>query len=408
MSLYFKNSLWIMLEKIALNFGGLIAYVLVSNYLGPDKFGLISFAISLTLIPITISQWGANHVVSNYTLIDKSKSISIIYGSLHFRILIFITSSLLIYLFLLYNNKGLYNSNVILVFLISHIFIGLDIYQFYFLSSNNSKINALSSLLSRTIAILLRVLFVYLSLEVYWFSFPFLVFGIINFYIKSRKVKGLNNEIKKPILKDFIFNGFPYLLSSLLTIVYMKVNDYLIISMVDMKSLAIYNVALTLGFAWTFIPQSFSLSFLNKALSCNNFDKSRKELFKTHLFVCALSIPIIIFIFFFSKDIIGLLFSDSYSNASEILPLLSIAGLFSILGVFNNRIIGYFEEGKSYLYKKVFVTSIISLFIGWFLVSSYGLIGAVYSLCITELFSFTVANYFFKRGLIFKIHFNLR
>jgi O-antigen/teichoic acid export membrane protein len=61
------------------------------------------------------------------------------------------------------------------------------------------------------------------------------------------------------------------------------------------------------------------------------------------------------------------------------------------------------EGGFNYLLKKIICLMVISLPLSWWLIQGYGIMGAAWSVFVSELLSLTVMNYFFKNGVIQRI-----
>ena len=104
---------------------------------------------------------------------------------------------------------------------------------------------------------------------------------------------------------------------------------------------------------------------------------------------------------FFSESIIAITFGKDYMTSSSLIPFLSVSSVFAIMGSVSYRII-INQGGYSFLMKKMAVMAIVSVSLSYLLINKYGLSGAVYSVLIVELISATFANYFFKKGMIFK------
>ncbi|WP_426369757.1 oligosaccharide flippase family protein [Pseudocolwellia sp. HL-MZ7] len=102
MMIYLKNSFWMMLDKVFILGGGLFVYIIVSNYLGPSEFGKIAFAVAISSLPITISQWGANQVIYKIAVIKPLRSIRYIFSTEKLRFLIYIIVCCPIIFFLVY------------------------------------------------------------------------------------------------------------------------------------------------------------------------------------------------------------------------------------------------------------------------------------------------------------------
>ena len=104
------------------------------------------------------------------------------------------------------------------------------------------------------------------------------------------------------------------------------------------------------------------------------------------------------------KWIITTLYGAAYSEAYHLLLILAAATMCSGLGTVAARLM-IKEENYSYISKKMLVVAISALPISYTMIQLFGLIGAAYSVFLIEFLSLTVFNYFYKNGLIFKIHF---
>ncbi|HHI5025611.1 TPA: hypothetical protein ACP5VK_004732, partial [Vibrio parahaemolyticus] len=139
--------------------------------------------------------------------------------------------------------------------------------------------------------------------------------------------KGDNVPVNKRYALHFIQSGKLFLFSSLLTLAYTKANDIILTATTSYSNLAIYNVALTLSFAWTFIPLSIGTSYLTRAIETKIDD----DFVNLHRYMLISSLPILIGLYFLSDFIVELLFDESYSSAKEILFILSISSFLSTL-----------------------------------------------------------------------------
>ncbi|WP_441002129.1 oligosaccharide flippase family protein [Pseudocolwellia agarivorans] len=407
MMLYFKNSLWMMLDKIFILGGGLFVYILVSNYLGPNEFGKIAFAVALSSLPVTVSQWGAHQVIYKVAVTNPLRSIRYILSTEVFRFFIYIVLCIPIVLFWFTSERYIDDLFTLTAVLLSHIFVGMDIIQYHYNGILKSKINATSSMISKSISMLNRLAFVYCKVDAKWFFIPYFLNNLCSYILRRKQLPKAQFKNKEYFKKSFIKSGSPFLIVAVFTIFYTKISEIILGNLTNYSELAIFNVALTLGFAWTFVPTSIGFSFLTKVLLSDEETERVVGYSIILLLVFISSLPFLIIIYYFSPLILSILFSQEYSFASEILPLLSLSSLLSVLGVINNRIIGLYEGGGQYLYKKVFICSLLSIVCSYILITNLGIIGAVYSVIFLEFTSLTVGNYFFRNGFIFKLHLNM-
>lgn len=101
----------------------------------------------------------------------------------------------------------------------------------------------------------------------------------------------------------------------------------------------------------------------------------------------------------FGEKIIISLYGQDYAQSGSLITLLSMATCFSAMGTVAYRYMVK-EGGFNYLLIKIVCLMLISLPTSWLLIHYYGLMGAAWSVFITELLSLTVMNYFFKNGII--------
>ena len=104
------------------------------------------------------------------------------------------------------------------------------------------------------------------------------------------------------------------------------------------------------------------------------------------------------------QSLINLLYGNAYQDAYELIVILGLATLCSGLGTVAARLMVK-EESYRYISRKMMCIAITSLPISYIMIYLFELKGAAYSVLIIELLSLTVFNYFYKNGLIFKIHF---
>ena len=115
------------------------------------------------------------------------------------------------------------------------------------------------------------------------------------------------------------------------------------------------------------------------------------------------SLLMLLIVSLYGEKIIITLYGQDYTQSGSIITLLSLATCFSSMGTVAYRYMVK-EGGFNYLLKKILCLMLISVPLSWVCITSPGLKGAAWSVLITEILSLTVMNYFFKNGVIRKIH----
>jgi len=70
---YAANASWVMAEKILRMFMGLFVGIWVARYLGPEDFGLLSYAQSFVFLFVTIATLGLDGIVVRELVKNEAK-----------------------------------------------------------------------------------------------------------------------------------------------------------------------------------------------------------------------------------------------------------------------------------------------------------------------------------------------
>ncbi|PQJ66264.1 oligosaccharide flippase family protein [Photobacterium angustum] len=398
MKKFLFNSAWLVTDRALFLLGSFIISVYVGKYLGPSKLGVVTYALSISSVLIALIELGANHSIYNRAARNKKSAINLIESTFKLRIILFFIFYFFSILFLsthIHNQDDFIVSSVIVF---SALFTGLDTYQYYYNATLKSKINAISSQISFAIVFILRYLFVYYEIDFAWFSIVFLLQPLLTFLIRffyfRKKVttKKKNRVDKKAYVRYTIKTGSSLVLSALSIVIYTKVNNFVIQYTLGDESLGYFSIALQLGLVWLFIPNAIIMSFLTKIIKNTN-DLKIKGISFIILIVIAVSIPFIILFFFFSDFIVEHTYGDNFMQASSIIWIIAVSGIFSCVGYLNNRVISSIGEYKFLLFKTIFV-SFVSVPLSYFLTINYGIKGSAISILIVEFMSATFINYY--------------
>jgi O-antigen/teichoic acid export membrane protein len=60
---YFSNSSWMLFEQILRIFSGVFVGIYIARYLGPSNFGILSYALAISVFLIAISRLGMDSVL---------------------------------------------------------------------------------------------------------------------------------------------------------------------------------------------------------------------------------------------------------------------------------------------------------------------------------------------------------
>lgn len=396
-------------EKFFNIFGLIFINSQMAKLLGAESFGKIAFAASLFAFIQVLSQFGSNSILLKRMSENPKSGLKLAYASQKFKILVLISSSFftLLYLFI-------YGDEITLFFgfinLICSYFVVLDFFSIYNNSQLNSKINAVANVIGLLLSLLCRYLLIKLNSSIYWFGLPLVIFAFIPYFIKMYYFNKnlnlsiyLNKKHKNHYIKYMKTSGGNLVVAAISVTIYSQISNIFLAKLVSFKELGIFNIAMTLGLSWNFILNSIGSSYFSKIYSLKSLDESIYHFKKLSIICLFIGFIVFIIYYLFSEFFVIFLYGDSFIEVLNVLPIIVMGATISALGTNHYRLLVKYN-GYSYLTKKMIMVSIISIPLSYILISKYEIIGAAYCFLIIEILSITFFNYFFRNGLIFKIH----
>ena len=400
-----SNSLWMMLEKVISIFGLIFVTSYVAKYIGPTNFGKIALATTLFTFVQTLTWFGNQEILFKRVSKNHQSGLNYLSNTQKIRFYLFLFMSLPI-LFGLYIFTDLLTLIFGIATAFATYFITQDIYAVYNNAVLHSYINAIVNMVGLSIALAVRYVIVLFELEYAYLSIPIVLVTLIPYLLKRY---WFNRSLKTPILnqqkyrKYYFLAGGSLVISTLAISFYTQITSLMLAKLTSLKDLGVYAVAVTLGTAWSFINFAVITSVLSKIYREKSHYESYVMVAKLNLLILAVSLSVVAVLGVFGHWVIETLYGAAYQDAYQLLIILALSTMLSGLGTIAARLMVK-EESYTYISKKMLFVALSALLISYGMIYAYGLIGAAYSVFIIELLSLTVFNYFYKDGLIFKIH----
>lgn len=210
----------------------------------------------------------------------------------------------------------------------------------------------------------------------------------------------LTSVLNRQTLNRIVTFGFPLYLNDMLTYVYNKSSVLLIAALMTSSSVAIYEIASKVPDAFFRLFTSLIVVFfpsIAELLKSGQKEMAVKFLDKS-LVICAAVLSFIALVaFLFKEEIVILIFSDQYREASLVFSIMMMNLCLNSL----SRLIGYsiLAAGFSTVPVKITsVTSIINLGTCLLLIPPYGVLGAAYTLLIMNIVSLFLHLFYSKKA----------
>ncbi len=405
----FSNSFWMMFEKVISLFGLILVNAYVAKYLGPSDYGQIALVISIFTLAQTIIWFGNQEVLFKRVSQNQLSGLNYLFATQKIRkiLCLLISFPILVWLYI-FSDFLTFCFGIAVA--ISTFFIIQDIFVVYNNAILKSQLNVYSNILMLLRVLIIRYLIVEKKLSPYFFCLPLALIGIIPFFLKkiwlNRKEKIVKNKLlnEKKYTNYYLRVGSVLVISSISVGLYTQINNLLLGKMISTYELGLYSVAVTLGVTWTFVNQSIITSYMTKIYKENNKNKIYKMMGYLNIFIVFISLFYFALIYFFGKNIINKLYGAEYLQSFDSILIIIFSSMLSSLGIIIARFM-IKDGGYSFLSKKTVLVTFLSIPLSFSFIYYKGLIGAAWSMLVVEFLSLTLFNYFYKKGLIFKIQF---
>ena len=338
---YFKNTSWLFAEKILRMVVGLLVGVWVARYLGPEKFGLLSFAQSFVGLFTIFATLGLDEIVVRELVKDESRRDDLIGTA--FWLKLFGAFVVLLALAFAVNFTSNDHETNILVFIIASatIFQSFNVVDIYFQSKVMGKYVAYANLFSLLISSIVKIILILSNASLLAFAWVVLfdsfvlACGFIYFFLKHSTFRIKKLIFHKSTAIDLLKDSWPLILSGAVLMIQANIDQVMIKEMINSTEVGFYSAAIKLIAPFGFIPVMLKISLypaiLNSKIVSNEIYQDRLLNFYRLNFILFLAVAIPIFLF--SEQIVLLLFGIQYQSVGILLSIMVIRLFFTNMGV---------------------------------------------------------------------------
>jgi len=401
---YFKNTSWLFAEKILRMVVGLLVGIWVARYLGPDKFGLLSFAHSFVGLFTIFATLGLDEVVVRELVKDESRRDSLVGTT--FWLKLFGAFLVLLVLAFAINFTSNDVDTHILVFIIASatIFQSFNIVDFYFQSKILGKFVAYANFISLFISTIVKIALILSHASLLAFAWVILfdsfvlACGFIYFFLKHSTFRIKYLIFHKSTAIDLLKDSWPLIFSGGVLMIQARIDQVMIKEMLGSLEVGYYSVAMRLIEAAAFIPMLLKSSLYPSIQSAKIQSKAlyQDRLLNFYrlnfLFFLVLAIPI----FIFAEPIIVLLFGIEYQPAGVLLALLSIRLFFANMGVARGTYIVTENLMKFSMFTMILGT-IVNIYLNYVLIPNYGARGAIVATIVSFFTTIYLVDIFYSK-----------
>ncbi len=401
------NGIWLISERGARLIFGLFVSVWVARYLGPSQFGELSYALAFIAIFQGIANLGLDGIVVR-EIAQKKSEVGLILGSAFvMRSSMAIFSWIVVVAGVGFSN-GFASESFFLIALVGGglLFQSSDTIDLWFQSQSQSKRTVLAKFSAHIITNVIKLIMILMDAPLVAFALVIGLEAILNacgLFIAYRMYpckQVWTASIKKS--KELLIESWPYMLSGLSIVLYMRIDQIMIKEYLGDDQLGIYAAILPLATIWQILPMTIMVSLgplvaARKLEGTKAYQNLLYQLFRLYALlgwtVCAL-------VYIFSGWAIPLLYGEKYLQGIGVINIYVLTNIFINLGVAQSLWLINEKKPLISLYKTL--SGAIFCIVGNILfLPKYGIFGAAWVAVMSMAMSAVFSNLIFDKKIFF-------
>lgn len=388
------NFSWLMAERV---FGltiGLFVSVYVARYLGPERFGILSYAQSLAGLFASMALFGIEGVVVRELIRSPDCQAELLGTAAILRLTGALTGILLLAGTSLLLNNTLEETILVLIIGCGFVVQTLNVIEFYFQSIAMPRYIVEGRLIQLTASSVIKVALVLMAAPLLAFAVMAVVDAILlaTALVAFYKHKGtlVRWRLRYETAVDLLRNSWPLVISGVAVSVYMKIDQVMIKELLGVEDVGNYAAAIRVSEAIYFIPMTLAAAvqpFLMKARQRGR-ESYTLRLRQFYAGMAVLSLVVAFSISASSGSLISLLYGPLYSKSADILTV-HVWGLVAVsLGIASSQhlIIANLQGYAAY---RTVLGLAVNVALNLVFIPTYGAVGAAWATVV----SFTVATF---------------
>lgn len=390
---YASNTAWAGFEQVYRLVVAMFAGILVSRYLGPEKLGQLNYAITVVAFFAIISKFGL-HVVLVREFVNCEISKFKIVGTA-FRLRLILSLIGLIGILLLSAvtvDKYLALAAFILIFQT------VDLMDSLYQAEVKQKKLAIAKIIQLTFSLVTKLALVFVGADLEFFILSILldnaILSVIYFaFLKWEGRLSFLFSFDRDVCVLLVSRSYPLFVSSIFATIQGRFDQIILNEMVSSYALGLYIAAYRLMEVFGIVPAVVLSSIAPAILNGRKISERVYSIRIVSVLVAFLlfSASVVVFCFYFGKDLIVLLYGPKFEASGAVVILLSLITGFGAYASLREMV--FVNEGMQ---KHLMVTNgfgaFVSVPLSFFLIPQFGLFGMVIAQLLTYFFALIVLD----------------
>lgn len=385
------NLLWLLIDQGGRVLSTFLITILTVNHLGPEKYGVLSLSLAILTALGALIALGMDAILFKRFISKENNEKELIETSCFLRLVIAVIVIILITLLNVLSDE-LY-VDILNILVVGFLFDSFLSFKDYFAAHLKNKLYTYSTLLSLLTQLLLTYALVEKEVNVFYFSFAYLLTKVIqatSLYVCYFNLKReiIWPRLNKVLAKNLLRSSFPMMLAASIGLLYSLQDQFFIKYFLNEYELGLYAVGIKMILVFIVLPTLISNVFYPSLVSKfyhENNNAYIKQLDSIYAVFFLLGLVMFLCLFFASEFIISTLFSSEFTSSVEVMKVYSLLLILTFFQSINNKIL-ILHNLERVIFKRALFALTINAVLNFFLIPRYGIIGAAYSTVISEVF----------------------
>lgn len=395
---YFKNTSWLLCEKIFRMIVGLLVGIWVVRYLGPEQFGRFSYAQSFVGLFTAIATLGLDSIVIRELVKDGSRRDELLGTAFYLKLMGAVGVLIFLAIAINFTSNDSYTNTLIFIIASATIFQSFNVVDMYFQSKVLSKYVVYSNLISLLLSSLVKITLIITSAPLIAFAWVvlfdsfILACGFVCFFLNQSTCKIGMFKFQKETALKLLKDSWPLMFSGTALMIQAYVDQIMIKEMIGSKEVGYYSVSIRIIALFGFVPMLLKNSLYPAIQNSKNNSEElyRNRLLDFYRLNFLLFLVIAIPIFFYAEYIVILLYGEEFQSAGTLLALMASRLFFTNMGVARGVFI-LTENLMKFSLITMILGTVTNVILNYFWIEKYGAEGAIFA---------TIASFFVASFLI--------
>lgn len=389
---YVKNTSWLLADNALKLVVGLFIGAWVARHLGPEEFGIYSYAIGLVAMFGSVATLGLNNIVVRELVKKEDCNGEILATTFVLKIIGACIALLLLCIALLFFDISHEMKVIALIMGFSFVFQVSNIVQLYFQSIVKSKYFVIANMISTFISAIIKIILILSNahlidfVKVFLFDSFSLSLCLVYFYFKKTRLKVEDYSFNQILAKELLRDSWPLIIAAIASVIKLKLGQLMLGSLGSFEDVGYYAAAQRISELWFIIPVLLGSSIYPALIKARKDGPSmlRARVLLITKMMLAFAVPFAVLVSLISEFLMDFLFGSEFKDAGQYLSIQIWSGLPYVV-LFAYSQVTYIE-GKTKIHLYLSLVSIGSIIIfNYWLIPLFGGIGAVYASLITAL-----------------------